>query len=403
MTGAVHPRTRPIRDRETLFAYASLGLLGWFIYGFGASLTLLRDDQDLTRVAASVMSAALAIGGVIGSLAAARFVERWGRGALLRTGAVLLATGTAIYISGGPLWWTALGPFLGSLGASWSAVGASAFLEARQGAAADAAITEGNVTASVASLLATFAVGIAATTLLGWRAGMAILIVIIIALEILRGRRLSRFDVGTTLERIAPRSRLPGLMWWAIVTLILLTSVEITLLQWGADLLRERGGMGAAAASASISAIVTGMIIGRLVGSRIVERVSGERTFAGSIIVAAVGFVFTLLVSGPVPMLVGFLITGAGIGMHFPLGISRAMRASAGQPDRAAGWTSAGIGVMSGIAPFALAALADSWGIHAAFASMLMCFVASFVLLLAKPVPEKPLPSKAASGKQGRQ
>jgi len=396
VTGAVHPRTRPIRDRETLFAYASLGLLGWFIYGFGASLTLLRDDQGLTRVAASILSTALALGGITGSLSAARFVERWGRGALLRTGALLLATGSVIYISGGPLWLITVGPFLGSLGASYSAVGASAFLEARQGSAADAAITEGNVVASVSSLLATFAVGIAATTVLGWRAGLAIFAVMAIALEVARGRRLGPFDVGTRLERIAPKSRLPGLMWWAIITLILLTSVELTLLQWGADLLREQGGMGAAAASASISAIVTGMIVGRLVGSRIVERISGERVFAGSIILAAVGFAITLIVTGPVPMILGLLVTGAGIGMHFPLGISRAMRASAGQPDRAAGWTSAGIGVMSGIAPFALAALADSWGIRTAFASMLTCFVVSFILLLAKPVPED-LPDSAAS------
>ncbi len=397
MTGAVHPRTRPIRDRETVFAYASLGLLGWFVYGFGASLTLLRDDQGLTRVTASVLSAALAIGGITGSLGAARFVERWGRGALLRTGALLVAAGTTIYISGGPLWWTALGPFLGSLGAGISAVGASAFLEARQGAAADAAITEGNVVASVTSLLATFAVGVAATTVLGWRAGMALLVVMAIALEVARGRRLAAFDVGTQAERIAPRSRLPSLMWWAILTLILLTSVELTLLQWGADLLRERGGLGAAAASASISAIVTGMILGRLVGSRIVERISGERVFAGAIILAAVGFLFTLLVAGPLVMILGFLITGSGIGMHFPLGISRAMRASAGQPDRAAGLTSAGIGIVSGIAPFFLAALADAWGIRTAFAVMLACFVVSFILLLAKPVPEEQVSGPSAT------
>jgi fucose permease len=276
-------------------------------------------------------------------------------------------------------------------------VGASAFLEARQGAAADAAITEGNVVASVTSLLATFAVGVAATTVLGWRAGMALLVVMAIALEVARGRRLAAFDVGTQAERIAPRSRLPSLMWWAILTLILLTSVELTLLQWGADLLRERGGLGAAAASASISAIVTGMILGRLVGSRIVERISGERVFAGAIILAAVGFLFTLLVAGPLLMILGFLITGSGIGMHFPLGISRAMRASAGQPDRAAGLTSAGIGIVSGIAPFFLAALADAWGIRTAFAVMLACFVVSFILLLANPVPEEQVSGPSAT------
>ena len=56
---ALHAPTRPVRDRVTLLAYAQLGLLGWFVYGFGASLTLLRDDEGLTRTAASVLSIAL--------------------------------------------------------------------------------------------------------------------------------------------------------------------------------------------------------------------------------------------------------------------------------------------------------------------------------------------------------
>ena len=37
---------------------------------------------------------------------------------------------------------------------------------------------------------------------------------------------------------------------------------------------------------------------------------------------------------------------------------------------------------------FALAALADSWGVHKAFAVMLLFFAASFALLLWKRVPE---------------
>jgi fucose permease len=161
------------------------------------------------------------------------------------------------------------------------------------------------------------------------------------------------------------------------------------LLQWGPDLLRERGGLEAGSASATIAAIVVGMIIGRLVGSRLVERVSSELVFGGSIIFAAAAFVYTWLVTGAVPLIFGLVLIGVGIGMHFPLGIGRAMRASAGQPDRAAGWTSAGIGIMSGVAPFALAALADSWGVHKAFAVMLLFFAASFALLLWKRVPEE--------------
>lgn len=386
--GVLHRPVRPLRDRTTLLAYAQLGLLGWFIYAFGASVTLLRDDEGLTRTAASTLSIALAVGGTLGSFAAAPVVRRWGRGLMLRAGAVFVAVGSLIYISDGPLWLVALGPFIGSLGASFCAVGVSAYLEARQGAAADSSLAEANLVASSASLLGILAVGVGATTILGWRLGLILLVIVVIALELLRGRSLQPFNVGTEMESRADAPRLPRLVWWAVITLILLTSVEITLLQWGPDLLRARGGLEAGAASATIAAVVIGMIIGRLVGSRIVERVSSELVFGGSIIFAAAAFTFTWLVTGVVPLIIGLTLIGIGIGMHFPLGIGRAMRASAGQPDRAAGWTSAGIGIMSGIAPFALAALADAWGVHNAFALMLVFFGASFALLLWKRVPE---------------
>ncbi len=387
--GVLHPVVRPIRDRTTLLAYAQLGLLGWFVYAFGASLTLLRDDEGLSRTAASLLSISLAAGGTLGSFLAASIVRRWGRGAMLRAGALAIATGTLLYISDGPLWLVATGPFIGSLGASFCAVGVSAYLEARQGAAADASLAEANLVASSASLIGILAVGVAATTILGWRLGLLLLVVVAIALEVLRGRTVEAFNVGTDMESRADAPRLPTLVWWAVLTLILLTSVEITLLQWGPDLLRERGGLEAGSASATIAAIVVGMIIGRLVGSRLVERVSSELVFGGSIIFAAAAFVYTWLVTGAVPLIFGLVLIGVGIGMHFPLGIGRAMRASAGQPDRAAGWTSAGIGIMSGVAPFALAALADSWGVHKAFAVMLLFFAASFALLLWKRVPEE--------------
>ncbi|MFM8514861.1 MAG: hypothetical protein ACKOBJ_01175 [Actinomycetota bacterium] len=47
-----------------------MGLLGWFVYAFGASLTLVRDDQEASRVAISVLSVSLALGGVVGSMLA---------------------------------------------------------------------------------------------------------------------------------------------------------------------------------------------------------------------------------------------------------------------------------------------------------------------------------------------
>lgn len=395
MTGAVHAAVRPVRDRATLLAYAQLGLLGWFVYSFGASLTLLRDEQGLTRTGASLLSISLAIGGVLGSLMAAPFVRRFSRGTLLRTGSACFIVGALIYISGLPFSLILLGPFIGSIGTSFAAVGCSAYLEAHQGAAADAAITEGNTVASVGSLVGPFLVGVGAATIFGWRIGMLCLVVALLILEALRGRRTSAFNVGgEPAKRGVGRAPLPALVWWAVLTLILLTSVEMVFIAWGADLLRVQGGLGAAAASASLVAIVLGMILGRVTGSFIVERVVSQRVLAGAIVVALVGFVITWATANPVVMLVGMLITGIGMGTHFPLGISRAMRASRGQPDRAAGMSSAGIGITSGVSPFLLAALADQWGVHGAFLIVPVFFGLAFILLLLKPVPEdEPLPA----------
>ncbi len=384
----VHAPVRPIRDRTTLLAYAQLGLLGWFVYGFSASLTLLRDDEGLTRTAASLLSVGLAVGGIVGSIGGPLIVRRFDRATLLRCSSLAIASGALLYVSGGPLWLVALGPFFGSMGCGFAVVGASAYIEARQGAAADAALAEANLTASVSSLLATFAIGVGATLVLGWQSGLLLLVVLAVVLELARGRTSAPFNIGTELEKRRDTPRMPGLVWWAILTLILLTGVEITLLQWGPDLLRERGGLGPAAASATIAAIVTGMIVGRLIGSRIVERVSSELVFGASILFATAAFAYTWLVTGAVPLIIGLVLIGVGIGMHFPLGIGRAMRASVGQPDRAAGLTSAGIAVMSGIAPFVLAALADAMGVHIAFGFMILFFIASFLLLLWKRVPE---------------
>lgn len=384
----VHAPVRPIRDRATLLAYAQLGLLGWFVYGFSASLTLLRDDEGLTRTAASLLGISLALGGLVGSIVGPIVVRRFDRATLLRCSSLGVAAGALLYVSGGPLWLVALGPFVGSLGCGFAVVGASAYLEARQGPAADAALAEANLTASFASLIGTFAIGVGATLALGWRSGLVLLAVIALLLEVARGRRTSAFNVGAELESRRDAPRMPGLVWWAVLTLILLTGVEITLLQWGPDLLRERGGLGPAAASATLAAIVTGMIVGRLIGSRLVERVSSELVFGASILFAAAAFAYTWLVTGAIPLIIGFVLIGCGIAMHFPLGIGRAMRASAGQPDRAAGLTSAGVAVMSGIAPFALAALADALDVHIAFGFMFLFFAASFVLLLWKRVPE---------------
>lgn len=380
--------SKPVRDKSTLLAYAQMGLLGWFVYAFGASLTLMRDDQGMSRVGISVLSLSLALGGIVGSLLAPRVVVAYGRGTLLRASSAAYVIAVLVYASGGPLWLVAAGPFLGSLANGFASVGASAFLQERQRGAAQAAITEANLVAAVCSILGTMAVGVTATTILGWRAGLLLLVPLVLVIEVARGRRLEVFDAGVAQER-ADRRALPNLMWWSILTVILLFSIEFCLLLWGADLLRARGGLEAAAATTAIAAIGGGIILGRLIGARLLRLVPSERALIGSVLLAGFGYAWLWFSASAPVMVVALVVIGLGLSLHIPLGIARTMRASAGQPDRAAGLVNAGMAVTSGIAPFVLAGLADGWGVHRAFGLLCVFFVSGLALLLIKPVPER--------------
>ena len=82
---------------------------------------------------------------------------------------------------------------------------------------------------------------------------------------------------------------------------------------------------------------------------------------------SAAGFAVFWLAASPVPALVGLVVCGLGNGLHFPLAISIALRASDGRPDLATARGSYAMAIAFGVAPFALGVLADRAGVRWAF------------------------------------
>jgi MFS family permease len=103
--------------------------------------------------------------------------------------------------------------------------------------------------------------------------------------------------------------------------------------------------------------------------------------------VSFVGFALAWAWAAPLPMLLGFFVAGLGIGLQAPLAIGRSVRASEGRNDRASGLVSVAAGAASGLAPFALGALADRVGVHAAFLIVPLLIAAALVLVRRWPVP----------------
>lgn len=89
-------------------------------------------------------------------------------------------------------------------------------------------------------------------------------------------------------------------------------------------------------------------------------------------------------------MLISLTITGLGMSLHFPFGFERALRASGGRADRGGGKL-IGTGFASGVAPFALGALADQIGIQGAYVIVPICLVLAITIATLRPVKLEPV------------
>ena len=165
--------TRPTHDGPTRLEYVQLAFWAAFLYAFGATQALLRDEQGTTRSIAALHGTALAVAGLIGALLTARVIDRWGRGKVIRVCALGAAAGVLLYsVPQGTLPVTLAGAAVASFFGTFLLISINAFLLDYQGRAGPTALTEANALASFAGLVAPLAIGLGAATFFGWRAGL---------------------------------------------------------------------------------------------------------------------------------------------------------------------------------------------------------------------------------------
>ena len=263
--------THPRRDRATLITYGQFAMYGWFLYAFGPSVPLLRDEYGVTSTVAALHGTLLALAALLVGLGAPRVVRHLGRGGSLRAGSVLLIIGVLIYTSGHSLALTMLGAFVAGLGGGLVAVFGNAHLSAHQGEAAPSALSEAAMMSAVFGMVAPLALGLGVAIGWGWRPGLLVTALGVLALELLRGPTTAFNDTELPHDQLPEPEPLPHLFWWAWGVLVSLVGVEFCLILWSSDLLRLRGGFGPGAAAASLTSVVAGMALGRGVGSLLVQ------------------------------------------------------------------------------------------------------------------------------------
>jgi predicted MFS family arabinose efflux permease len=381
------------RDRLTFLIYADLGVYGYFLYGMGPAVPLLRHDEGVSRALGGLHGTALAAGAVLAGLAGAWLTSRWGRRGVLRAGLSGLAVGIVVIVSTRSLPLTLLGALVAGTAGSLIVNAHAAVLTDHHGSAGPAAISEANALAAGLGTLAPAVLGGLQILGPGWRFGMLVGAVGAIAVMLVSWQ----VDVPASAESTprstgdAPALRLPKRYWVAWLVLVLCVAVEFSMTIWSSDLLRQRMHLSAGVAAACITAIPAGMTAGRLVGSRLALGRDIETLLLASLAVTGAGFALFWAVPVTAVAVTGLFIVGLGIAMQYPLSISRLIARSQGRPDLAAARASLGAGLAVGGGPFVLGYLADSFGTHRAFLLVPGLLGTAAALLLVAPVAGRAL------------
>lgn len=379
---------RPIRTRTTWVTYLLMGAYGAWVYAFGATRASLSDDQGISLTMAGLYGTAIALGLVVMSGLNAKVAGRLGRGGSMRLGSVTVIVGILIITSGLPFAVTLTGTFVAACGGALAVSGVSAFVSAQQGLAAPAALSEASAIAAIASFIGPVVAGVCIAIGWGWRPALWTVALCFLLVEMLRGRNVREYDGQGDARELPSKVRdLPRLFWWTALTMLPAAGIEYCLALWSTDYLKERGGLGGGAEQAALVSIVIGLLIGRVVGSRIAERMNPERLLIGAFALSGLAFLVVWSIPNVALMLIFLVVTGCGVGLHWPLAIGRSIRSAPQFADRASGTGTMAAGIAVMIAPFALGALADGFGLQWAFLIVPVLAVLGVALVAWRPVP----------------
>ncbi len=367
------------RDRITWMVYLQLGVYGYFLYAFAPSVTLLRDDEHISSAISGLHGTAFAIGGVIAGLICTRLVHRFGRGLVMWMSLALLCVGISVFVSCRIVEWTIAGALISGLaGALVVNMSASSLTAHHHGAAGGTAVTEANGFASGAGIFAPLLIGLFVGVGLGWRAGVLVTLLLIAVVAVIFGRSVPLDALGVASTQRQQNQRLPVEYWRAWAVLVMTTATEFSMTIWSSDVLRHHDGLSKGIAATGVTAIVAGMTLGRLGSGRLVLRYGLGALLLVAFAVTLVGFTIFWTASVGWLAFIGLFVTGLGISLHFPLGITRAIGFSQGHPDQATSYIALGNGMAIALAPFGLGAFADHVGSHTA-----ILVVPVFVILAA--------------------
>lgn len=359
-------KSKSWRSHQTKITYISFGTFGWYLYALGPSMDFLRIEQGTTAFVMSLHMAFLALGSIFGGVLTSYLSARIGRGQTLQLSGFAMGASLLLIALGPNPIVTITGTFLMGVVSTSTVALTNSYLTYAHGDRAAKAIAEANLAAAAAGLISPLVIGIAVGIGWGWRVGLLAAAASFVITELFRGD-LNKYNEAAKTVTEKVKVKLSRRYWWTWALLFTTAGTEFSVALWNTTLLRDRGGLGDAAAAAGLAAFTGGMALGRLLLARFADRFDSEKLLTFAFILPLVSFwgIWALPIASI--MLVSLVLFGVGAGMHWPLGIARTVRAGGKHPDVASSRTAYATGAAGMILPVMLGAMADSFGVHTAF------------------------------------
>jgi fucose permease len=370
--------TRFVRDRFTWLAYLMLGYFAYIQSTEGPLMPFLGDELDISYTLRGFHFSAFALGMILGGLSADRLVARFGRYHTFWGGAAGMALGAFVLILGRHPAITIGGSLLMGWAGDYTLVLIQSMLADHHGLFRAIALTESNVTASIASTIAPLMVGGLQGVGMGWRAALIVGGLYGLLLFALLGKVKVPTSKAPRASKTQSREKLPLIFWVFWLVIFMGVSIEWSIIFWGADFLDKVVGLSKENAATLMSVFFVAMVIGRGMGSRLARHFPVGKLLILAFGLSLVGFFPFWLAPVSILNILGLFVAGLGISNMFPLSLTTALNnVPMSVSDRASGRVTFGSGFAIFLAPQVLGSLADQVGISNAFAVTGMLLIAA--------------------------
>jgi fucose permease len=348
------------RDTATWIAFAALFAFGILNAMLGPVLPYLRQTEHTSYVVGALHQVAFAIGGMTAGIQAIHSTAP--RRRTIALGLACAGAAALLLGYGATFALTVTAAFLISAFATAALIRVWALLADLHHRYRAVAMTEGEISVSLAGIAMPVVVGVCAATALGWRFSFVIAFVLVVAAAVaVFATKMPDVPRPPDRDEDEQRRQAPRR---TLVTIFAVVGMEFTLSFWAASYLHDDVGITQDTAVALVSVLYAANLVGRVVASRLARRLPTAVVLELSLATALAGAPI-LLVAGNVAVAgIGLFVTGVGIGGTFPLASALHVEASGRTADHALGQTLtvAGVGQIAG--PLAVGVLAQAIGLR---------------------------------------